>query len=55
MKVNVNIDKFIAKYGDTLHVTAEDFEEAPMSDKERMEMIEDCIMELAEIIGGEGE
>lgn len=53
MKVNVNIDKFIAKYGDELHVTAEDFEAAPMSDKERMEMIEECIMELAEIIGGE--
>ena len=53
MKVNVNIDKFIAKYGDTLHVTAEDFEAAPISEKDRMEMLEECIMELAEIIGGE--
>lgn len=53
MKVSVNIDKFIAKYGDTLQVTSEDFEAAPMSEKDRIEMLEECIMELAEIIGGE--
>ena len=47
------IQKFVEKFGSRLGVREEDFSPSSMSDKERMEMIEDCIMELAEIIGGE--
>ena len=36
---------------EAMGLTEQDFEPAPMSDKERMDMQEDAILELAELIG----
>ena len=54
MTININqkIQHFVEKYGEQMNVTEEDFEKAPLTDKERMDGLEDCILELAEIIGG---
>lgn len=43
------IRKFCEKYG---HAESE-FSPAPMTEQERMDELEACVLELAEIIGGE--
>lgn len=56
MNINVNakIEHFVEKYGQQFGVKAEDFETPPVTEQQRMSDLEDCILELAEIIGGEG-
>lgn len=53
MNINVKVQHFVEKYGDRLGVKAEDFETPPVTEAQRMSDLEDCILELAEIIGGE--
>ena len=46
------IKAFVDTIGRDKGIKEQDFEPAPMSDKERMDMQEECIVELAELIGG---
>ena len=45
------IKAFVDAIGRGKGIKEEDFNPAPMSDKERMDMQEDAILELAELIG----
>lgn len=47
--MNELIKKFCEKYG----VNENKFSPTPMTDTQRMDELEACILELAEIIGGE--
>ena len=47
----MSITAFIEKYGEALSVAEEDFEAASMTDRERLDLQEECILELAELIG----
>lgn len=43
------IEKFCKKFG----VPREEFEEKELTDAERIEVLEECVLELAEMIGGD--
>ena len=45
------IKAFVDTIGRDKGIKEEDFSPSPMSDKERMDMQEDAILELAELIG----